>query len=93
MTYRIGEKVVCIDDSINPETAPYMLLRPKAGEIYTVASLHIEPGLDGYGIRLEELPNPSIIWADSDEKEWSFDARRFRPLVEPSLRQLEAESL
>lgn len=85
--FKVGQKVVCIDDSINAECMDHMPLRPKVNSVYTVASIHVEDGLDGYGIRLEELPNPSIIWSDGDEKEWSFDARRFRPIAEvgPSL--------
>lgn len=80
--FKIGQKVVCVDDSVNPETQRYMPLRPKYGEVYTIASIQIEPNIEGYGIRLEELPNPSIIWTDGDEKEWSFDASKFRPIAE-----------
>jgi hypothetical protein len=85
--FKVGQKVVCVDDSVNPETARYMMLKPKSGEVYTVASIQTEPHIEGYGIRLEELPNQSIIWSDGDEKEWSFDARKFRPVAEvgPSL--------
>ncbi len=77
---RIGQKVVCIDETIRADCLPYVPLRPKKGEIYTVASIHREPHIEGYGIRLAELPNPSIIWNDDDEAEWSFDHRKFRPL-------------
>lgn len=80
--FKIGQKVVCIDDSINPETAPYMPLRPKLNEVYTVESIHQEPNIPGYGIRLVELPNPSIPWSDGDEQEWSLDAHKFRPVVQ-----------
>lgn len=81
MTFRVGQKVVCINDTLNPETARYMPLRPKRGTIYTIESIHVAPHIDGYGVRLVELPNPSHVWSDDDECEWSFDSRRFRPLV------------
>jgi hypothetical protein len=79
--FSIGQKVICINTTIRTDALPFVPLRPKLGEIYTVSSLHIEPHIDEYGIRLAELPNPPIIWSDGDEVEWSFDTRKFRPLV------------
>ena len=78
--FKIGESVVCIDDT--PPSAAngsnYCLVRPKKGEIYTIRGIHTEPHIDGYGVFLEECPNPSIVWADGSEHEWPFDSRRFR---------------
>jgi len=80
--FKVGQRVVCVDDSpLRNECAEVVILRPKLNEVYTVASIHTEPHIEGYGVRLEELPNPSIVWADGDDKEWSFDHRRFRSLV------------
>lgn len=77
---KIGQSVVCIDDAPPHEQhgAAYCLVRPKKGEIYTIRGVHTEPGIEGYGVLLEELVNPSIIWANGTEQEWPFDARRFR---------------
>lgn len=50
------------------------------GVIYTVRSIQMEPHIAGYGIRLEEILNPSMIWSDGEEREWSYDHRRFKPL-------------
>ena len=81
--FKIGQKIVCIDASPVPaDCAKALPLRLTLNSVYTVASIHIEPHIEGYGIRLEELPNPSMIWADSEEKEWSYSSKRFRPLVE-----------
>ena len=80
--FRPQQKVVCIDDSVNPETVAYTPCRPRKGEIYTVRAIHKEAHIEGYGVYLEELPNPPIIWSDSDEREWPFRATRFRPVVE-----------
>lgn len=81
--FKIGQKVVCVDDSPmrikHPGSLPLRLVR---GEVYTIRSIHTEPHIAGYGVRLEELLNPSIIWADGDEKEWSYQSKRFRPLTE-----------
>ncbi len=79
--FRIGQKVVCIDASVYGDAAPYLPMRCKVNEVYTVRSVHTEPHLTGYGIRLEEVLNPSMLWSDSDEKEWSFSATKFRPLA------------
>lgn len=86
---RIGQKVVCIDDSANPETVSYTPCRPRKGEVYTVRGVLTQPHIAGYGIYLEELPNPSIVWSDQDEKEWPFRSERFRPLVDAPVKQLE----
>lgn len=86
--FKIGQKVVCIDDAMNPETVDYTPCRPRRGEVYTVRGFLVQDHIEGYGVYLEELLNPSIIWSDQDEKEWPFKPERFRPLVE---RRVEAE--
>lgn len=79
--FKVGEKVVCIDASpVRADCQVGMPLRLTLSAVYVVASIHTEPGLAGYGVRLEELPNPSIIWSDGEEREWSYDSHRFRPV-------------
>ncbi|TXH43031.1 MAG: hypothetical protein E6Q97_34810 [Desulfurellales bacterium] len=80
--FKIGQKVICIDASVYSDAQPYLPFRCKLNQVYTVRSIHTEKHLTGYGIRLEEVINPSFLWSDSDEKEWSFDHRKFRPAVE-----------
>ena len=82
MAFHLGQKVVCVDDSVNPETVEYTPMRPRKGQIYTIRGFLVQDHIPGVGIYLEELVNPSIIWADQDEKEWPFKPERFRPLVE-----------
>ena len=78
---KIGQKVVCIDGSaIRADCQVGIPQRPTEGEIYTVRSVQIEPHIDGYGVRLEEILNPSMVWSDGEELEWSYDYRRFKPL-------------
>lgn len=87
--FKVGQKVVCVDDAppVTQNGADYLLCRPKHGEVYTVREIHTEPGIPGYGLRLEELVNPSVVWSDGTEAEWSFSSTRFRPVAEagPSL--------
>lgn len=79
--FKIGQKVVCIDDApMRNDCGTVMPLRLIRDKIYTVRSIHTEPHIAGYGVRLEELVNPSIVWADGDEREWSYQSERFRPL-------------
>lgn len=81
--FTIGQKVVCIDGSaIRADCQVGMPQRPTEGAIYTVRSIQVESHIAGYGVRLEEILNPSMIWSDGDEREWSYDHRRFRPVAE-----------
>jgi len=76
--FRVGQKVVCIDDApARNDCSTVTPLRLVHGSVYTIRSIHTEPHIEGYGVRLEELLNPSIIWADGDEKEWSYQSERF----------------
>jgi hypothetical protein len=59
-----------------------MPLRLTLGAVYTVRSIHTEPHISGYGVRLEELLNPSKFFDTGDEIEWSYASARFRPLAE-----------
>lgn len=79
---RVGQKVVCIDDAPPRHAAAQLPLRLVAGAVYTIREIHTEPNIDGYGVRLDELLNPSVVWSDGDEKEWSYQSERFRPVVE-----------
>ena len=86
--FKIGQKVVCIDAApMRNDCGDVMPLRLVHGEIYTIRSIQTEPHINGYGVRLEELLNPSIIWADGSDKEWSYQSERFRPIAQagPSL--------
>jgi hypothetical protein len=80
--FKVGQEVVCVDDSPgDPKITALLPMRPRAGVVYRVRSIHSETHIEGYGIRLEELINPSIPWVDAEECEWSFDYRRFRSLT------------
>ena len=83
---KVGQKVVCIDDApMRNNCGDVLPLRLIAGQVYTIREIHTEPHIEGYGVRLDELINPSIVWSDGDEKEWSYQSERFRPVVEPEI--------
>lgn len=86
--FKPGQRVVCINGNINSETSKYTPCKPRTGQIYTVRGTLTQPHIDGYGVYLEELLNPSIIWSDGDEKEWPFKSERFRLVDETKGRAL-----
>jgi hypothetical protein len=79
MTFRVGQKVVCVDATSGPFTwLPGEA--PTEGAIYTVARLSISP-LDG--VALMELCE--ITRHKNTEKNWGhkgYGQYRFRPVVE-----------
>lgn len=94
MVFKIGQKIVCIDDApMRNDCGTVLPLRLTKGDNYTVRSIHTEPHIQGYGVRLEELLNPLIVWADGDEREWSYQSERFRPVIEPEIDSLTFEGV
>lgn len=80
--FKPGQKIVCVDDApMRNDCGSVLPLRLERGKVYTVRSIQTEPHIEGYGVRLEELLNPSIVWADGDEREWSYQSERFRPVA------------
>jgi hypothetical protein len=81
--FKIGQKVVCVDDApARNDCGSFTPMRLTRDAIYTVRSIHTEPHIEGYGVRLEELLNPLVIWVDGHETEWSYQSERFRPTVD-----------
>lgn len=81
--FKVGQKVVCVDDApMRNNCGDVLPLRLERCKVYTIREIHTEPNIPGYGVRLEELLNPSIVWADGDEKEWSYQSERFLPVEE-----------
>jgi hypothetical protein len=74
MTFRVGQKVVCIDDKLH--SWPYWaegVEPPVKGEVYTVASMPSISSIDGtLVISLLERRNPF----------GGFRVTRFRPVVD-----------
>ncbi|UIY28734.1 hypothetical protein LZK73_18585 [Neorhizobium galegae] len=76
--FRVGQKVVCINDRGSPEFWNGCRLARK-GKVYTVRSIFYwgEQSL----LRLEEIVNPVFGYADGSEDEPGFEAEYFRPIV------------
>lgn len=73
MTFRVGQKVVCVDNKPHKGCA-FLGDRPVEGEIYTVRKTGLTSWIDGRpGILVAEIRNlhDACFWAD-----------RFRPVVE-----------
>jgi hypothetical protein len=84
--YHIGQKVVCIYDSIMPgrhaETAAREIEMPVEGVIYTVRGLPVWRNIKG--MLLEEIRNPKQYFGD-EFCEPGFLLERFRPLTNVEL--------
>jgi hypothetical protein len=76
MTFRVGQKVVCIDASGGALNWGGKR-RPVLGAVYTVRSVYRQED-EPEGILLEEIINQLHPCGD----EYGFRARRFRPIVE-----------
>lgn len=77
MTFRVGQKVVCVDVPARNSWALYpwpacVVL----GGVYTVRSLDCIG--DFYGLTIDEYPPP----IDNQDREVTFNTKRFRPVVE-----------
>lgn len=92
--FKIGDRVQCVDASLNGETRPYMPCWVTKGDTYTIRGIHKDPNIEGYGVYLEEVVNPEHIWANDEPREWSFSSRRFihGSLLRPAVRLTAAVS-
>lgn len=78
MMFRVGEKVICIDDDFAVSREDWEVY-PQLNGIYTIR--WIDPGDDACFLWLVEIVNP-IAEYEGEIGEASFDAENFRPLVE-----------
>jgi hypothetical protein len=79
MTFRVGQKVVCVD--ANPHSLGYRgpgwhpQEAPIEGAVYTIRSIGISPDCPLLAVQLVELRRPY---------KWGYGVTRFRPVVERS---------
>jgi hypothetical protein len=80
MTFRIGQKVVCVDASDGVVGASMFSDRLVKGNIYTIRGFNSPDYLnDTLGLLLEEIIGEiSTSW----DEEYGFRQNRFRPIVE-----------
>lgn len=80
--FRIGQKVVCVNDKPEPNrNLPLGLIFPKKGTTYTIRAIYIAQNND-VGLLLEEIINP---FKTHDGQEIGFSSSRFRSLVEDGM--------
>lgn len=83
----VGQKVVCIGTEGTPGidwdawAKHWKIIRPKRGLIYTVR--HTRMGKEQQHIRISEIVNPIIKFADAPDQEPWWWASGFRPIIEP----------
>lgn len=82
--FKVGDKVICIDDSIRPNTAEEIkkdfVSWVKKDEEYTIRAIDDNKGIVT-GVLLEEVVNPMLYFRLVDEvKEPMFASWRFRKL-------------
>lgn len=79
MTFRVGQKVVCVDVSSFLTGKPDKEIDLVKGRVYTVREIGLTSWMDGSSecIRVEE-----IKVRRKDGSDTPFFARRFRPVVE-----------
>jgi len=88
MTFRIGQKVVCVGLKGKPgiDWASWLsywkVALPKRGSVYVVRDTR--DGGERQLIRLVEIINPIVEWIDSPPTEPWFWSIGFRPLIERS---------
>ena len=82
MTFRVGQMVVCIDDSKWQLVPPWSRL-PYRGEVLTIQSIFRGLALDGLqmGLRFEEIQNGRNL----EGIEVGYPACRFRPIVDTDI--------
>jgi len=78
MTFRVGQKVVCIRGPFGCYVEGKK--QPNMGELYTIRAIYTDVLRPQYGVglHLEEIENPTSL----DGKEPGFYSSRFRPVVE-----------
>ena len=70
--FRVGQKVVCVDDELEPGCIRWGGVAPVKGQVYTVSGFGKALRGDELCLRLFELSTPA----------WCYLAHRFRPIVE-----------
>jgi hypothetical protein len=84
--FKVGQKVICVDDQFPAKDLFWIKWRPVSGEIYMIESM--EAGYRGMGVRLAELKNPLIpVSTDHGEiqLEPTFHVNRFRSVTDISV--------
>ena len=86
MGFYVGQKLVCVDDTLQPGVAPWRPEdKPVVGNIYRIRQVTTDTGY--LGLRLFEFDRPNTYlgigpWGAYHFPDLPYFASRFRPLVE-----------
>jgi len=84
MTFRVGQKVVCVNDMFDHPSWQFVPNRPVAGQVYTIRQItefNFTSEPNAAAVYLGELVNPIHSWRYNGHRECPFAVERFRPLV------------
>lgn len=83
--FRVGQKVICVNDEFLHRSWDYVDIKPRRGEVYTIHSIVKGWFLNHPNVLafyLEEIINKPVKWAIKDISEAPFWSERFRPVIE-----------
>lgn len=86
-----GSLALCVNDTFPMESIRLIPNRPHKGRHYFVREIEEYYGTDRVGVRLEELQNPHVTFANGAVKEPSFDLDRFSFEDDVDLSEIMAE--
>ena len=80
--FRVGQKVICINDSFSGAVFDWCAFFPVAGHVYTIRAMQVGTnpvtGFTNFGFLLAEIVNPT----SSLGKEAGFLQKRFAPWLD-----------
>lgn len=82
MTFRVGQKVVCVDGSDHASYECEGTIMPIEKQIYTIRETIIGPRCGTQHVRLVEILNTSRLTVEDGYGEPWFRCSRFRAIVE-----------
>lgn len=80
--FKVGDRVLCIDDVFNARSYKFGTVFPKMLETYTIRNTILEKNKK-YGVMLKEIINPLFQYGET-LREISFNEDRF-VLIEPDV--------
>lgn len=80
--YKVGEKVVCVNDVFDPRSVELIPNRPKKDKVYTIRDIRYYDLLDKTGVLLMEINNPVNVYSRLHKSfmEPTFGIHRFAPV-------------
>lgn len=81
MVWRVGQKVVCIEDFSRSTLIDPRTIAPTVGTVYTLRTIRSDTSDTGIFFLLAELKNPQVV-TFTGYIEQAFSSKGFRPVVD-----------